>query len=707
MHLPARIPANKVACRKTGREAHALPGKAVRAFDLLVFSMKKTAVPVQMGHIALACACLCVIGAANAQPLPSLWQEVQADNPEMVITGNRQLQQNLKTVGLVTVITRQQIEESGASTVNESIMKLGGVIGTPSLYGGNEYSLDLGGYGDTAQSNTVVMLDGVPLREADQSETRLSAIPIEQVERIEIYRGSGNVLYGEGASAGVIHIITRATAGRAAKEATGSAAVSAGSWGTQEIRTNVSKGFESLEINASVADARSDGYRDHARHESTGGQLGLKGWTEMWRWGLNVSAEDIKARTPGALTLAQFQANPRQAQPDSLANDTHMSLKTERYAAFAETVIEGITLRADLAHKNRHYDAVAVQYGSPVPLTFDTQSDYLGLSARKKLQFEQADSTLLVGLEANEWDQSRVYPTYPAWGTVLLDSSSRGLYVKNETDFKATGTRLSLGWRQESFKKNQLFTGFKTSLDEKLHAWDIGLSQSLGSQQAIYARYAKSYRLPNLDEFTSPVYDLSGPVNLVPQTDRTSEVGWKFSDGSRNSIGARLYRTKLNNEIIYDPSQYGNINLESTRRQGVDVYATYVPVQKLLLMASVGWRESTFEYGPNSGKFIPIAAKEVASVRADWTPVANHRIGLGWMYVGRQFIAGDFSNSQSMPSYSLLDLRYSHRVASWEFSAMVRNLMDKKYYSYATTTAGYSVYPDPGRSLLLTARYRF
>lgn len=673
-----------------------------------LFLMKKIVVPARVGRIALACAGLFAVGAVSAQSASSAWSELKSDNPEMVVTGNRQAQQNMKVAGLVTVITRQQIEESGASTVNESIMKLGGVIGTPSLYGGKEYSLDLGGYGDTASSNTVLILDGIPLREADQSETRLSAIPIEQVERIEIYRGSGNVLYGEGASAGVIHIMTRATAGRASKEATGSASFAMGNFGAQELRANVSKAYESLEINASVVDARSDGYRAHSRHEDKSGQVGLKGYGETWRWGLNVAAEDMHALTPGALTLAQFNANPKQAQPDSLANDTYMTLKTERYSAFAETMIDGVTLRADVAHKDRYYNAVAVQYGSRTPMTFETHSNYLGLSARKAFQLGQAESNFIVGFESNQWDQSRVYPTVPSFGTVLLNSDAHAFYVKSDTDYKASGIRLSLGWREENFKRNQLFTGTNTRLDERLHAWDVGLTKSLNAENALYARYAKSYRVPNLDEFTTPTYDTnSNPINLVPQTDRTSEVGWKYSDAARNAMGVRLYRTSLNNEIVYDPIQYGNINLDSTRRQGVDIYATYLPVKQLSLMASIGLRESTIEYGANSGKYIPMAAKEVASLRADWSPAAGHKVGLGWMYVGRQFISGDFVNAQSMPAYALVDFRYGYRISDWELSAVVRNLTDKKYYSYATTTGGYSVYPDPGRSLLLTARYRF
>ena len=663
-----------------------------------------------MGLWAWVGSCFFVIFSAHAQSTSTL-QRLATENPEVVITGNRQIQQNLQVPGLLTVITRQQIEDAGASTVNEAIMRLAGVIGTPSLYGGNEYALDLGGYGDTASSNTVVILDGVPLREADQSETRLSAIPVEQVERIEIYQGSGNVLYGEGASAGVIHVITQASAGRVQPQASGSLAVSKGSWGAQQVRSHVSKGFEALEVNASVVDARSAGYREHARHESSSGQLALKGLSESWRWGVNLAAEEVQARTPGSLTLAQFESNPRQAQPDSLTHDTRMKLKTERYAAFAETALAGMTWRADVAHRHRNFDAVSVLYGLRTPLTFETQSDYMSLSGRKQLLFDAGQSNFLVGLETTAWDQSRVYPTYPSWGTVLLDSRSRGFYVKSDTDFNAAGVRVSWGWREESFKRHQWFSGLQTSLNETPRAWDLGLSKLVNAQNAIYIRYAQSFRLPNLDEFTTPAYDLSfNPMNLRPQTDRTREIGWKRSAGTPNSIGsigARLYSTQLSNEIIYDPAQYGNINLEATQRQGLDVHATVAPMPKLVLTASAGWRETQIEQGANAGKSMPLAAKQVASLRADWSPMAGHTLGWGWMYVGRQFISGDFANEHSMPSYTVMDMRYSYRIASWELSAVARNLADKKYFSYATTTGGYSVYPDSARSLLFTARYRF
>jgi iron complex outermembrane receptor protein len=59
-----------------------------------------------------------------------------------------------------------------------------------------------------------VIVDGLRLSEADLGGTRMAGIPIESIERIEVLRGSGAVLYGEGATGGVIVITTKAGSGK-------------------------------------------------------------------------------------------------------------------------------------------------------------------------------------------------------------------------------------------------------------------------------------------------------------------------------------------------------------------------------------------------------------------------------------------------------------------------------------------------------------
>ena len=78
------------------------------------------------------------------------------------------------------------------------------------FYGtGKTASVDIRGFGETAPLNVLVLVDGRRVNEIDLSGTDWTQIPIDQIERIEIVRGAGSVLYGDNAVGGVINIITK------------------------------------------------------------------------------------------------------------------------------------------------------------------------------------------------------------------------------------------------------------------------------------------------------------------------------------------------------------------------------------------------------------------------------------------------------------------------------------------------------------------
>ena len=629
----------------------------------------------------------------------------------VVVTANKYEEDTQRVPAFVNVITREQIEQARVGTVNEAIMRLGGVIGTPSLFGGNEYSLDLMGFGDTAASNTVIVIDGVPIREGDQSEIRLSGIPISTIERIEIQRGGAGVLYGEGSTAGVINIVTRASAKNSPTKQVGNVVMSLGSQNAREIQGYANYVNDMVDLSFSAQDRRSDGYRVNSRNDQQNGLLSLKHMlTDKTRVGVSFHRDDTYAQTPGSLTLQEYQQNPRAAQAASLANHTYMNVKTDRYAAFVETDIEGYKLRLDAVDRQRHYDSMGVLYGSPTPSIFNSENNFYALSVQKRMDTQILRNTTVLGVESNDWNQDRVYPSQPSWGTVKLASSSKAQYIKNDLDFKGTGTRITAGVRFEKFDRNQLFTGTNTEMHEKVRAWELGVSQKLDQVNSVYARKLQSYRLPNLDELPTPVYVGAWPnsvaVPLVPQFDKTSEFGWKFND-SRLSSSMRVYESEITDEIVYDPDQSGNINLPKTRRSGVDSIARVQINPEVTLSGAYSYRRARFASGVNDGNTLPMAPQNVLTVRGDWRFVPNQTMGFGWTYVDSQFIAGDFSNQKSMPSYRIADARYSYQMKDADVSFVIRNLTDAKYFAYATTTGTYSVYPDPGRTYMMTLRYKF
>ena len=110
-----------------------------------------------------------------------------------------------------TVITREEIEKSGAKNVPELLQKQPGVYVQPphadSWPGNGAFAIRMRGRGGT---QTLVLIDGIPTnRDWEGNSISLSSLPLGGIERIEILRGNQTVLYGSGSFGGVINIITR------------------------------------------------------------------------------------------------------------------------------------------------------------------------------------------------------------------------------------------------------------------------------------------------------------------------------------------------------------------------------------------------------------------------------------------------------------------------------------------------------------------
>ncbi|PUE43494.1 TonB-dependent receptor [Limnohabitans sp. Hippo3] len=631
----------------------------------------------------------------------------------VVISASKYKQDAHELPVATTVITRAQIESSGVGTVNEAIMKLGGVLGRPSLSGGNEYSLDLGGFGDTAASNMVVVIDGIAYKQGDSSELRLSALALDQIERIEILRGSSSVLYGEGAVAGVIHIITKASGLVHPVGVSGQATASVGSYGTREVKGGLFYSAEQWNFNASGLDRRSDGYRQNGASSDKNVNVSAQFRGDSFRVGVIANQRSEHAQTPGGLTLTQYAADPRQAQPSSFSNRTYLDARANGQAAFVEADVLGSVLRLDLAQRKRDYEALAVMGAFAYPLRFETSNNSTGLQAIRPMDTSWGRQTFTVGTEKINWDQNRIYPLNPSFGSsIKLGYNTTSYFLKSDSILKATGTQLSVGYRSEDIDKFQNivggFTPGKTVSTDKLSAAELGFSQTLNEAATVYGRWAESYRLPNVDEFTTPAYDTNGnPIALRPQTSTEKELGLKYRWPSQARASVRWARSDLRNEIIYDPANWANINLEPTRRQTLEFFWSYPHSSSLSVSGSLSLRDAKFLSGANMGKQVPMSPKQSLGVRVDWRMPAKQV--MSWMVtaVSQQAIAGSFDNASKMPGYATLDWRYAHTLDKLELSILVKNLLDKKYYGYATTTSGYTLYPDMGRNLMLTAKYKF
>ena len=209
---------------------------------------------------------------------------------------------------VVTVITKEQLEKSSGRTIGELLSTQTGVIinGSNNTLGTNQEVYVRG----AGNGKTLILMDGVPVYDPSGIFTTfdLNMINVDQVERIEILKGSHSTLYGSDAIAGVINIITKKSGD---KKIGVSANLSAGSYGTfketiglngsvkktsynaQYTRVD-SKGFSSATDKNNAGNFDKDGFAENLFRASVGqkinDRLNLRAYTHIGNYNTDLDA---------------------------------------------------------------------------------------------------------------------------------------------------------------------------------------------------------------------------------------------------------------------------------------------------------------------------------------------------------------------------------------------------------------------------------
>ncbi|NMM27269.1 MAG: TonB-dependent receptor [Glaciimonas sp.] len=600
-----------------------------------------------------------------------------------------------------TVITSEQIREAGVSNVNQAIRKIGGVFGRQSGDGTQDFGLDLRGFGAASINNVVVLLDGIRLSENEISGALFSSVPIETVERIEIVRGGSSVLYGDGATAGVIQIITKRPQGNALH---GSITTEIGQFGHKEVRASVAKGWGGFSLDANVSKLESDNYRDNNAVRQNNFSGGAQWASNEGRAGLRVDIARQDSRLAGALSLAQFEENPRQTlSPNDMA-----SIDTNRYTAFMERRLGAFELAAELSHRDRTAKALFVgSFGSSAS-QYDGRMTQFSPRVRHLSMSGDLTNELVLGMDFAHWTRSAI-STFDGFPSPQANASqqSKALYARDEV--KVGNARLAFGARHEIFDKDSVNNGVGLyDISQALNAWDLQGNYLVAPGVNVFAKGGQSYRVANVDEngFT-PVVNQP----LKPQISHDLELGATLGDIEKK-VTVKLFQHRLKNEIFFDPTAgfFGaNVNLDPTKRQGIEIETRMRLASTFTLSANLQHLSAQFIEGPNAGNEITLVPKNIATLRINWMPDNSQSADVGMQWVDSQRYGGDFSNTCSarMPSFATLDGRYAKRVGAWEFAIAGSNLTDKQYFTNAYGNCQSGIYPDNGRQLKLSARYDF
>lgn len=230
---------------------------------------------------------------------------------QAVITGNRTLVNRNNVPMNITVIGREEIENSSESALlpvlSERVPGLfvseRGITGF-GVASGAAGGISIRGVGGSPNTQMLVLIDGHPQFMGLMGHPLPDAYVASDVERVEVVRGPASLLYGTNAMGGVINIITR----RQNQDGVSlNARAMAGSYNTQKYMGNIGARKGGLDAYISVNHDRTDGDRDNSAFHITNGfaNIGIA-LTKHLRLRADLSVADFEAENPGPVSKPIF-----------------------------------------------------------------------------------------------------------------------------------------------------------------------------------------------------------------------------------------------------------------------------------------------------------------------------------------------------------------------------------------------------------------
>lgn len=637
-----------------------------------------------------------------------------------------------------SVITRAELERSPGQTVQDVLARETG-IQVRSLFGGvngAQSTVDMRGFGATATSNTLVLINGRRLNDVDLAGVDFSTIPLASIERIEITRGnSGAVLYGDGAVGGVINIVTRSGVDLP-PSARLQGQVGSYRYGEANASFSGSNGPFAAALAANAISA--GGYRfNNKLHQQNA--VGDFRWTDGQGTSayFNLSGDEQHLGLPGgrlvsaASNINLVATDPRGATtPFDHANKQGVSATlgvTRALMPGTELIIDGGVRQKNQQAAFFCMDCPDFDRGLKATLTtfsltprLSSRHDLGGMSAKLLAGIDIYDATY--GSDRSLHLNDPPIHRYDLTQNTIAGYVQETIALLPTTDF-SFGARLQANRTTARDRLDPTAPGtdcpFCTpdpqgqplNKSETQHALHVGIEHRFNDMWSVFGRAARSFRLPTVDERVGMAPSGFGiPTNfdLKTQTSHDIEGGVRLRYGAFN-VQTSVYDMRLKDELFFSPATFSNVNLDATRRYGVETTATWRANDVLQFKGGVAYTRSVFRDGPFAGNDVPLVSRWTGSAGVAWDIYKKYLVfDATARAFGPRWMDNDSANVQPLiAGKTIVDARIGGEYDKFFWSFAAQNVFDVRYFEYSVASAfelgRYSAYPLPGRTFLLKA----
>lgn len=660
---------------------------------------------------------------------------------EVVVTATKTEEKRKDISNSVVIMDSMDIDESAAQSLGELMANEPGIDWrSQGNYGGATQEIHLRGM---KGNGTQVFVNGVNYNSPSVGMSDVSRIPLNNIDRIEVVKGSGSLLYGSGAIGGTINIETK----RPERDQI-DATISAGYGSENTYKVSAEHGmfaYEDFGYYLTANRTETDGFRDNS--DLTQNDVSLKLVLEKGK-SLDISLYgdfiDREYGRPGV--------QPPQGTQDYFVNGLQF-VSSEAASLLDEGTDEDshIALEAKgsplewLAYKLKanytsmeNYSYSRYSYNGSGNKSWTT-NDILGTEGNVTVEpFNEAK--VLMGVEHKKYDWKNK-------GVDLDDSGSEdnSTSASNKADIDTTGVFTEVQYRPSTFFK--LLAGIRYEDHSEFGSENLprfGLIFNPWEDTAVKMTHGKHFLAPTPNDLFYPYEDWGWGMGAEGNLDLKPETGW-HSDltieqallGNKIFLTGAYFNWDMNDRILWTDDGTGfwhPENLKSYEAQGFELGSSIGPYYNTTVHLNYTYLDAE-EEAEEYSKVTPGDQKIWKKHRATYSPEHllkgvlvyqapfNMTASLTLRYVSERVWyrneTDDYVNYKTvvyeLDPYTTLDIKIEQRLYDhWLLSLQGNNLLDEEYDTYfsaftdpntfETSVAGY---PGAGQSIFFCASYQY
>ena len=627
----------------------------------------------------------------------SLIYSEELNTDKVIVYSNKFYTSESNSAHHVEVYDHEEIINSGTNNLFDFLSNKSSL--NVSSYSGNKAapSIDMRGYGlENGFQNIVVNVDGYRINNIDMAPGFLGTINTKDIDRIEILKGSGSVVHGDGSNAGSINIYTKNHDKTRISSAYGNFGQKNHSFTTGKIIDNFSISFSSsYDSNDGYSQKDSRGNKDKSKSSNQSIKLSYQP-DQYSQINFKYSNTESNSLFPAALTRLQFNRDPSRSGGQYNEFDYNDDIWGLDYVTHFS---DNFSAKVYHQGQRKKYDArdYATNLRKTSAIVNGLEFDYSGKS------FNLTSGVSISERELNAYQNSITHVNQANKQNEAIYFQAKHLIDKNNKlsiNYGARSERITTKFNNSSINSDQ---------SDRLSMFETGINYILNNQINLFTNFSKSMQSQDIDRllpynFFTGNYDTLNP-NIKPMQSRTINFGLNYID-PKQKLKVSTFYADLENEIVYNPSTFQNENIDRTNKYGYEIFLMRklnenfdVKFNYVYTIAKIlnDTDSSTFP----SGKTLPGVPKNSINFGINYQN-ENLTASLNHVWRDRSFIFDDFDNNADMmsPSYESTNAFIKYNLGKFDkFStislfASVNNIFNQKNGVRTTTSDTYgAIYP--------------